>query len=82
MSPRRGIPDSPYLTAEEFAELLQAPVRYIHRLTTERRIRYYKIANKLRFHPDDVADFIEAAKVEAVAKAPVVKTRRGRRRAA
>ncbi|MCB1032130.1 MAG: helix-turn-helix domain-containing protein, partial [Acidimicrobiales bacterium] len=40
---------------ERLAEFLGASKRFVYRLTSERRIRYYRVAGSLRFDPDDVA---------------------------
>jgi len=54
------------LTVEQTAQRLGTEVRFVRRLVAERRIRFYKIGRYVRFHPDDVADFIRAGRVDAV----------------
>lgn len=42
------------------AEYLGVSVKYMYRLTNERRIGFVKLGNKLRFRPKDLDAFIEA----------------------
>jgi hypothetical protein len=41
----------------------------------ERRIRFYKVGKYVRFHPDDVADYIRQGQVDPVR--PVLTYRKG-----
>lgn len=54
------------LTVEQTAQRLGTPPRFVRRLIAERRIRFYKLGKYVRFHPDDIAEYIRAGKVEAV----------------
>ena len=71
-----------WLTTKEAAALMRKPVKFVYRLTSERRIRHYKVGNELRFKRADVDDFIEATAVAPLAdrRARVPQRRGGRRR--
>jgi excisionase family DNA binding protein len=53
------------LTLAEVAERLNTTPRHVRRLVFERRIAYRKLGRYVRFHPDDVAEYIAANRVEA-----------------
>jgi excisionase family DNA binding protein len=53
------------LTAEQVAALLGTTPRHVRRLVFERRIAYRKLGRYVRFHPDDVAEYVAAHRVEA-----------------
>jgi excisionase family DNA binding protein len=53
------------LTMEEVAERLHTTPRYVRRLVFERRITYRKLGRYIRFHPDDVAEYVAGARVAA-----------------
>ena len=53
------------LTMEEVAERLNTTPRYVRRLVFERRIAYRKLGRYVRFHPDDVAEYVAATRVVA-----------------
>jgi excisionase family DNA binding protein len=53
------------LTAEQVATLLGTTPRHVRRLVFERRITYRKLGRYVRFHPDDVAEYIAAHRIEA-----------------
>jgi excisionase family DNA binding protein len=40
-------------------------LRFVRRLVFERRITYRKLGRYIRFHPDDVEEYIAANRVEA-----------------
>ncbi|MCB1041183.1 MAG: helix-turn-helix domain-containing protein [Acidimicrobiales bacterium] len=75
-----------WLTASEVAHLLKKPVKYVYRLTSERRIRHYKLGNELRFKRSEVDDFVEAGAVPIASSFPssptlgAARRRTGRRR--
>jgi excisionase family DNA binding protein len=52
------------LTAEQVATLLGTTPRHVRRLVFERRITYRKLGRYVRFHPDDVAEYIATNRVE------------------
>jgi excisionase family DNA binding protein len=52
------------LTTEEAAERLRTTPRHVRRLVFERRIAYRKVGRFVRFHPDDLADYVAAHRVE------------------
>ncbi len=52
------------LTLAEVAERLNTTPRHVRRLVFERRIAYRKLGRYVRFHPDDVAEYIAAHRVE------------------
>jgi excisionase family DNA binding protein len=53
------------LTLVEVAERLNTTPRHVRRLVFERRIAYRKLGRYVRFHPDDVAEYVAAHRVEA-----------------
>jgi excisionase family DNA binding protein len=53
------------LTVAEAAEWLNTTPRHVRRLVFERRIAYRKLGNYVRFHPDDLAEYVAAHRVEA-----------------
>ena len=53
------------LTVAEVAEWLGTTSRHVRRLVFERRIAYRKLGSYVRFHPDDVAEYVAAQRVEA-----------------
>ena len=57
------------LTVAEAAERLNTTPRHMRRLVFERRIAYRKLGNYVRFHPDDLAEYVAAHRVEAGAVA-------------
>ena len=57
------------LTVAEAAEWLNTSPRHVRRLVFERRIAYRKLGNYVRFHPDDLAEYVAAHRVEAGAVA-------------
>ena len=52
------------LTMEEVAERLRTTPRHVRRLVFERRIAYRKVGRYVRFHPDDLAEYIAAHRIE------------------
>ncbi len=52
------------LTFEEAAERLGTTPRHMRRLVIERRIAYRKLGRYVRFHPDDLAEYVAAHRVE------------------
>ncbi len=52
------------LTVAEAAERLNTTHRHVRRLVFERRIAYRKLGNYVRFHPDDLAEYVAAHRVE------------------
>jgi excisionase family DNA binding protein len=52
------------LTMEEAAERLNITPRHVRRLVFERRIAYRKVGRFVRFHPDDLAEYIASHRVE------------------
>jgi excisionase family DNA binding protein len=52
------------LTMEEAAERLCTTPRHVRRLVFERRIAYRKVGRFVRFHPDDLAEYVAAQRVE------------------
>jgi excisionase family DNA binding protein len=51
------------LTIADTAERLNVSERHIRRLVFERRIAYRKIGRFVRFHPDDLAEYVEGQRV-------------------
>lgn len=52
------------LNIDELADHLGVTVRHVRRLIAERRIPFLKVGRFVRFDPDDVTDWLEAARVE------------------
>jgi excisionase family DNA binding protein len=53
------------LTMEEVAARLRTTPRHVRRLVFERRIAYRKLGRYVRFHPDDVAEYVAATRIAA-----------------
>jgi excisionase family DNA binding protein len=53
------------LTIEEAAEWLNTTPRHVRRLVFERRIAYRKVGRYVRFHPDDLAEYVATHRVQA-----------------
>jgi excisionase family DNA binding protein len=54
------------LSVEQVAQRLGTKVRFVRRLVAERRIRFYKVGKYVRFHPDDIADYIRQGQVDPI----------------
>jgi excisionase family DNA binding protein len=54
------------LNVAQAARRLGTPPRFVRRLVAERRIRYYKVGKYVRFHPDDIADYIRQGQVDPI----------------
>ena len=52
------------LSVEQAAERLGTSVRFVRRLVFERRIAYRKVGRFVRFHPDDLAEYVAAQRIE------------------
>ena len=52
------------LTPEEAAERLNITPRHVRRLVFERRIAYRKVGRFVRFHRDDLAEYVAAQRIE------------------
>lgn len=48
-------------TAQELAAYLGKPIKFVYRLTHERRIEHYVVGKELRFDPEHVAAFLGEA---------------------
>ena len=55
---------TPLLTVEQAAERLGTPTRFVRRLIAQRRIRFCRIGRYVRIAANDLAEFIEAGRVE------------------
>ncbi len=62
------------LTLAEVAERLNTTPRHVRRLVFERRIAYRKLGRYVRFHPDDVAEYVAAHRVE-ITRSPTERPR-------
>lgn len=51
---------------EQAARRLGTQPRFVRRLVAERRIRFYKVGKYVRFHPDDLTDYIRAGRVDPI----------------
>lgn len=67
MSERTSTPFIPreLWTAPQLADYLGKPIKFVYRLTHERRIDHYVIGKELRFDPKHVAAFLGEAHYEA-----------------
>jgi excisionase family DNA binding protein len=54
------------LDVDQAAQRLGTETRFVRRLVAERRITYYKIGKYVRFHPDDLAEYVRQARREAI----------------
>ena len=52
------------LTLQDVAARLNTTPRHVRRLVFERRIAYRKLGRYVRFHPDDVEEYVAAQRVE------------------
>jgi excisionase family DNA binding protein len=68
-------PSADLLTVEQAAQRLGTKVRFIRRLVSERRIRFYRVGKYVRFHPDDLAAYIRDGQVDPIR--PAVATEKG-----
>lgn len=46
-------------SVDDLAEYLDVPTSYVYRLNRENRIRRIHVGKKVRYHPDDIADYLE-----------------------
>jgi len=51
------------LTIDQAAERLNTTPRHLRRLVFERRIAYRKVGRYVRFHPDDLAEYVATQRV-------------------
>lgn len=59
-----GLSSAPLLDVEGAAARLGTPTRFVRRLVSERRVRFYKVGRYVRFDPDDLDAWVEANCVE------------------
>jgi len=59
----RSVAPPKLLTIDDVADRLSTTERHIRRLVFERRIPYRKIGRFVRFHPDDLTEYIAAQRV-------------------
>jgi excisionase family DNA binding protein len=55
----------PLFTTQEAAAVLGVGKRTLQELATKRKIAFVKIGRSVRFHTDDLIDFIESQKIKA-----------------
>ncbi len=53
-------------TVETLAEHLDIPIRKVYEMTSRKQIPFYKVGNKLRFRPCDIAKWKFATYIPAV----------------
>ena len=51
---------------EDLAKLLNLSKRTVYRLIEKRQIPFLKVYGRIRFKPEDVENFMESARVEAI----------------
>jgi excisionase family DNA binding protein len=54
------------LSVQQAAQRLGTKVRFVRRLVSERRIRFYRVGKYVRFHPADLAAYIRDGQVDPV----------------
>ncbi len=54
------------MTPDELAEYFCISPRTVYRMIQKRELPFIKIRNRVRFRPEDVENFIENARVEAI----------------
>ncbi|WP_019877809.1 excisionase family DNA-binding protein [Sporichthya polymorpha] len=62
--PRQNAVAGDLLSVPQAAERLGTPVRFIRRLISERRIRFYKVGRYVRLDTHDLDAFIASGRVE------------------
>lgn len=62
--PRDG--KAPLISVEQLADELGVSVRYVRRITAERRIPYVKVGHLVRFQRDEVQRWVEENRVDAI----------------
>ncbi len=71
----RSVPERPAEATESHRLLLDIPTlaaylavteRFVRRLVEERRVPFHKIGKFVRFHPDDIDDWIQKQKISQV----------------
>ena len=58
------------LSVPQAAERLGTPVRFIRRLISDRRIRYYKVGRYVRLDAGDLDAFIAAGRIDPDDRSP------------
>jgi excisionase family DNA binding protein len=56
------------LTTEEAAEWLCTSTRHLRRLASKGRITYRKVGRLMRFHPDDLVEYVAAQRAQVTAR--------------
>jgi len=59
-----GTPLVRLLTSSEVAELLNVTITTVYRLIERRALKTYRVARRLRFHPDDIHAYLESGLAE------------------
>jgi excisionase family DNA binding protein len=55
----------PLLTIDQLADRLGTTVRHVRRLIAERRVPYIKVGGRVRFDPEDIAVWLDHARVSS-----------------
>lgn len=66
-----------YLSVPESAEYLSTSERFVRRLVSERRITFYKLGSHVRISVEDLEEFAQSGRVNAITKASVQKDLKG-----
>lgn len=56
---------SPWLDAEGAARHLGMSSAFVRKCVLQNRLRHYKVGRRLRFHPDDLDEFVRSGQVDA-----------------
>ncbi|GGJ88821.1 hypothetical protein GCM10010123_18040 [Pilimelia anulata] len=67
--------DVDLLDVDQAAKRLGTKPRFVRRLISERRIRFYRVGKFVRFHPDDLSAYIRQGQVDPIR--PVARHQRG-----
>lgn len=56
---------SPWLDVEGAARHLRMSPAFVRKCVLQNRLRHYKVGRRLRFHPDDLDEFVRSGQVDA-----------------
>ena len=61
LRPKTSTTLEPLYTKSEAAELLNVPLRFVERITSEHRIRFVRVGRHIRIPESAIAEFVEQA---------------------
>jgi excisionase family DNA binding protein len=59
--PRTSAPLEPLYTKPEAAQLLNVPLRFVERITSDHRIRFVRVGRHIRIPESAIAEFVQQA---------------------